>query len=161
MRKKNHRHKHHTGLLATAKNMAHNPVTLALVRGQIIADIERLRTAAGLQAFMGGSGEEAVYHIGRITYIVCHAAGIHGLGKSPEARILAGTANALADLAEQPDTLEQQRNTLIAGLAAIDRLMPHLSQSALAAGAIQLQEMINRTEGMGTADIRMALQIKT
>lgn len=159
MRKRNHRHKHRAGLLDEARHMAHNPVTLALIRGQIIADIERLRTASGLHAFMGGDGQEAVYHIGRITYMVCHAAGVHGLGNSPEARILAGTANALADLAEKPDTLDQQRNTLIAGLAAIDRLMPHLSQSALAAGAIRLQEMINRTEGMGTADIRRALGI--
>ena len=95
---------------------------------------------------------------GRLVYIVCHAAGVHGLGETPEARILAGTANALADLAESPASLEAQRGAVISGLAAIDRLMPELSTWALAAGALQLDQLLASTAGMGTADIRRALK---
>jgi hypothetical protein len=90
-------------------------------------------------------------------YVVCHAAGHHGLGETPEARILAGTANALAELAESPASLEAQRGAVISGLAAIDRLMPELSTWALAAGALQLDQLLASTAGMGTADIRRAL----
>ena len=95
---------------------------------------------------------------GRLVYVVCHAAGHHGLGDTPEARILAGTANALADLAESPESLERQRGAVISGLAAIDRLMPELSTWALAAGALQLDQLLASTAVMGTADVRRALK---
>ena len=95
---------------------------------------------------------------GRLVYVVCHAAGHHGLGDTPEARILAGTANALAELAESPASLEAQRGAVISGLAAIDRLMPELSTWALAAGALQLDQLLASTAGMGTADVRRALK---
>ena len=64
---------------------------------------------------------------------------------------------ALAELAESPASLEAQRGAVISGLAAIDRLMPELSTGALAAGALQLDQLLASTAGMGTADIRRAL----
>lgn len=75
---------------------------------------------------MGGDAARVSNMAGRLVFIVCHAAGHHGLGETPEARILAGTANALADIAESPAELDKQRGAVIAGLAAIDRLMPSL-----------------------------------
>ena len=134
-----------------------NPVTEAVIRSRIEADIQRLRTAVGLQAYMGGDSAMVANLAGRLVYIVCHAAGVHGLGETPEARILAGTANALADIAESPASLERQRGAVISGLAAIDRLMPALSTWALAAGALQLDQLLASTAGMGTADIKRAL----
>lgn len=134
-----------------------NPVTLALVRNQIAADVERLRTAAGLHTYTGNGGAEVTNLVGRLTYIVCWAAGHHGLHDTPEARILAGTANALAELAAQPHALEQQRATLIAGLAAIDRIMPQVSTTALAAGALELDELL-RMGDMCTHDVARALK---
>ena len=134
-----------------------NPVTEAVVRQRIEGDIQRLRTEAGLQTYMGGDAARIANMAGRLVYVVCHAAGHHGLGETPEARILAGTANALADLAESPASLERQRGAVISGLAAIDRLMPELSTWALAAGALQLDQLLASTQGMGTADIRRAL----
>ena len=41
---------------------------------------------------------------------------------------------------------------------AIDRLMPELSTWALAAGALQLDQLLASTAGMGTADVRRALK---
>ena len=94
---------------------------------------------------------------GRLVYIVCHAAGVHGLGDTPEARILAGTANALADIAGTPAELERQRGAVIAGLQAIDRLMPKLHTVSLAAGSMELDNLLHTANGMSTADVRRAL----
>ena len=134
-----------------------NPVTEAVIRVRIEEDIQRLRTDAGVQAFMGDDAARIASMAGRLVYIVCHAAGVRGLGETPEARILAGTANALADIAETPAELERQRGAVIAGLSAIDRLMPKLDTLSLAAGAMELDRLVNNTEGMGPKEVRQAL----
>jgi len=142
------------------RHEAYNPVTEAVVRRRIEGDIQRLRTEAGLQTYIGGGAARIANTAGRLVYVVCHAAGHHGLGETPEARILAGTANALAELAESPASLERQRGAIISGLAAIDRLMPELSTWALAAGALELDRLINTTQGMGPREVRQALGMK-
>ena len=134
-----------------------NPVTEAVIRCRIEAQVQRLRTDTGLQAYMGDDAARIANMAGRLVYIVCHAAGLHGLGDTPEARILAGTANALADIAETPTELERQRGAVIAGLQAIDRLMPKLHTFSLAAGSLELDNLLNTANGMGTADVRRAL----
>lgn len=134
-----------------------NPVTEAVIRSRIEADIQRLRTDTGLQAYMGDDASRVANMAGRLVFIVCHAAGMHGLGETPEARILAGTANALADIAGTPAELERQRGAVIAGLQAIDRLMPKLHTFSLAAGSLELDRLLNSANGMGTADVQRAL----
>ena len=134
-----------------------NPVTEAVIRSRIEADIQRLRTDTGLQAYIGEDAARVANMAGRLVYIVCHAAGVHGLGETPEARILAGTANALADIANTPEELDRQRGAVIAGLSAIDRLMPKLHTLSLAAGAMELDRLVNNTGGMGPKEVRQAL----
>ena len=134
-----------------------NPVTEAVIRVRIESDIQRLRTDAGLQVFMGDDAARIASMAGRLVYIVSFAAGLHNLGNTPEASILAGTANALADIAETPAELERQRGAVIAGISAIDRLMPKLHTLSLAAGAMELDRLINTTEGMGPKEVRQAL----
>ena len=134
-----------------------NPVTEAVIRSRIEEDIQRLRTAVGLQAYMGGDAARVANMAGRLVYIVCHAAGVHGLGETPEARILAGTANALADLAQDPKSIEAQRGAIVSGLAAIDRLMPSLHPLSMAAGALELDQLLAQAGSMGTNDVRAAL----
>lgn len=85
------------------------------------------------------------------------SAGLHNLGDTPEASILAGTANALADIANTPEELDRQRGAVIAGLSAIGRLMPRLHTLSLAAGAMELDRLVNNTEGMGPKEVRQAL----
>ena len=138
-----------------------NPVKEAVIRSRIEADIQRLRTDTGLQAYMGDDAARVANMAGRLVYIVCHAAGLHGLGETPEARILAGTANALADIAETPAELNHQRGAVIAGLQAIDRLMPKLHTFSLAAGSLELDNLLHSANGMGTADVRKALGMQT
>lgn len=134
-----------------------NPVTEAVIRVRIESDIQRLRTDAGLQVFMGDDAARIASMAGRLVYIVSFAAGLHNLGNTPEASILAGTANALADIANTPEELDRQRGAVIAGLSAIDRLMPKLHTLSLAAGAMELDRLVNNTEGMGSKEVRQAL----
>ena len=143
------------------RHEACTPVTEAVVRQRIEEDIQRLRTAVGLQAYIGEDAAMVANMAGRLVYIVCHAAGAHGLGETPEARILAGTANALADIAETPAELDRQRGAVIAGLQAIDRLMPKLHTFSLAAGSLELDNLLHSANGMGTADVRKALGMQT
>lgn len=134
-----------------------NPVTEAVIRVRIEADIQRLRTDAGLQVFMGDDAARIASMAGRLVYIVSFAAGLHNLGNTPEASILAGTANALADIANTPEELDRQRGAVIAGLSAIDRLMPKLHTLSLAAGSLDLDRLVNNTEGMGPKEVRQPL----
>lgn len=138
-----------------------NPVTEAVIRVRIEEDIQRLRTDAGLQVFMGDDAARIASMAGRLVYIVSFAAGLHNLGNTPEASILAGTANALADIANTPEELDRQRGAVIAGLGAIDRLMPKLHTLSLAAGSMELDNLLNSANGMGTADVRRALGMQT
>ena len=133
-----------------------NPVTEAVIRVRIESDIQRLRTDAGLQVFMGDDAARIASMAGRLVYIVSFAAGLHNLGNTPEASILAGTANALADIANTPEELDRQRGAVIAGLSAIDRLMPKLHTLSLASGAMELDRLVNNTEGMGPKEVRQA-----
>ena len=147
----------HQGAFDRKRHEVINPVTEAVIRSRIEEDIQRLRTAVGLQAYIGEDAAMVANMAGRLVYIVCHAAGVHGLGETPEARILAGTANALADIAETPAELERQRGAVIAGLQAIDRLMPKLHTFSLAAGSLELGDLLVQTGSMGTNDVRKAL----
>ncbi len=149
----------HQGAFERQRHRDINPVKEAVIRQSIEADIQRLRTDTGLQAYMGDDAARIASMAGRLVFITCHAAGMHGLGETPEARILAGTANALADIAGTPTPaqLERQRGAFIAGLQAIDRLMPRLHTLSLAAGALELDHLLATTAGMGTADVRRAL----
>lgn len=133
-----------------------SPVERAVLRARVWADVHSLRTAAGLQSFIGEAPERVVNLLGRLVYIACWASRHHGLDDTPEASILAGSANALAELAEQPGKLESYRPTLIACCGAIDRLMPSLSIDALIVGSLELDSLL-ATGHLGTHDVQRAL----
>ena len=48
------------------------------------------------------------------------------------------------------------RNAVIAVLQAIDRIMPKLHTFSLAAGSLELGNLLRTANGMGTADVRKA-----
>ena len=131
----------HQGAFARTRHEVINPVTEAVIRSRIEEDIQRLRTAVGLQAYIGEDAAMVANMAGRLVYIVCHAAGVHGLGETP------------ADL-------ERQRGAVIAGLQAIDRLMPKLHTFSLAAGSLELDNLLHTANGIGTADVRRALGVQ-
>jgi hypothetical protein len=138
-------------------DILHNRIAQALVRARIMDEVRSLRTRAGLHAYMGGDAAQVADSMGRLVFTVAHAAGLHGLGDTPEARILMGTANALADVAATPAALDHQRAAITSGLAAIERLLPQLHESSLAAGALELDNLLQRGH-MGTANVERALR---
>lgn len=77
------------------QNEVLNPVKEAVIRKQIDEQITSLRTDAGLQAYIGDDARRIASTAGRLVCIVLYAAQLHGLEETPEARILAGTANAV------------------------------------------------------------------
>lgn len=137
-------------------NLLRNPVAQALVRVRVMSEVQRLRTNAALHAYTGHSAANLTDQMGRLLFTVAHAAGLHGLGTTPEANVLRGCANALADVAATPACLEQQRAAILSGLGAIERLLPHLHEYSLAAGALELDLLLARGD-MGTASVERAL----
>lgn len=154
--KRGQRFTHH-GARATENDLAHNRIAQALVRARIMDEVLQLRTRAGIHAYMGNDAAQVADAMGRLVFTVAHATGLHGLGDTPEARILLGTANALGDVAATPAMLQQQRAAIVSGLAAIERLLPDLSESALAAGALELGRLLRRGD-VGTASVELALR---
>ena len=69
------RKRSHQDAWQRARHEACNPVTEAVVRQRIEGDIQRLRTEAGLQTYMGGDAARIANMAGRLVYVVCHAAG--------------------------------------------------------------------------------------
>lgn len=134
-----------------------NPVVEAVLRQNIEGDIDRLRTGAQLHAFIGEDAPALANLAGRLIYIMCHAARLHGIEDTPDARILVDTANALGDLALDSQSIDRQRGAIVSGLAAIDRLMPLVATLSLAAGALELDALLQSGAGLGTDDVQRAL----
>lgn len=140
-----------------ARHKSVNPVVEAVIRQNIEGDIERLRTGAQLHAFLGADAPALANLAGRLVYIMCHAARVHGLADTPDARALVETANALGDLAPDSQSIDLQRGAIISGLAAFDRLMPQVGTLSLAAGALELDALLESGAGLGTGDVQRAL----
>ena len=68
------------------------------------------------------------------------------------------TSGTLGDLAQDHASIEKQRATIISGLAAIDRLLPQLHTFSLAGGALELDRLLESGAGLGTDDVRRALE---
>lgn len=127
---------------------------------RIAKDVARLRTGAGLHAFMGADAAALCNLTGRLIYITAFAVGRQwGETDRPDARILLGAASALGDLMEHPGDLERHRGAIQSGLGAIDRLMPELSEWALAEGALRLEQLLQSSDGLTTGHVRAALQM--
>lgn len=137
-------------------DILHNRIAQALVRARIMDEVRQLRTRAGVHAYIGDDTTQLADAMGRLVFTVAHAAGLHNLGDTQEASILRGCANALADIAATPAALEQQRGAITSGLAAIERLLPELHEFSLAAGALELDRLL-QTGDMGTASVDAAL----
>lgn len=134
-----------------------HPVLAAVVRRNLAAELQRLQTDAGLQAHLGDNYAALANSAGRLGYITAYACGQIQLD-TPDVRILRGTCEALGDMVANPGCLEHQRPAIQSGLAAISRLLPQLPDRALAAGALELERLLALPEGMGTEDVRAALE---
>ena len=134
-----------------------HPVAKSCTSDFIQKEISSLRAAASFHAFFGDNAPAVVEQAGRLAYVVAYAAGLERIGHTPDARILEGAASALGDLSEHPGDLERVRASICNGLDAIDRIRPELHSYSLAAGAINLDTILQE-RGLMVSDVRRALQ---
>ena len=129
----------------------------AILKKEVLRTIEDMRTAMGLQAYLGQDANRIANTAGRLFFIIAHAAGAAGFGNSPEGGILAGASCALGDIVETPSMLESQRAAIISGMGAVDRLLPNLSAEQLADGAIAFERILRDAAELRTVDVQSAL----
>lgn len=144
-----------------AKYRGLHPVAVALVRKSIREDVTRLERSANLQAWASNHAANLVNLSGRLAYIVGHAANACQVDADhPDMRILRGMGEAIADLAQDFDAIEQHRPSILSGCAAIGRLLPFCNDWALGLAALELDQLLASSEGMGTSDLRRAMGVK-
>jgi len=130
------------------------------LRTAIHADVQSLRINAGIHTHIGAHKANTINLTGRLCFIVAAAATEAGFSPDhPDMRIIRGLASSLGDLAANHHAFGRHRASLQSGLAAVDRLLPACDDIALAFAAQQLEELLNSTSGMGTADVQAAMGI--
>lgn len=130
-----------------------NPIAQAVVRKQVMEALQRIKTGAELQAYAGGRVAEMVSDACMLLYSVAFACDFARIkADSPDARIMRGMANALADLAAHPNQIEIHRPSIQSGLAAIERVLPSLEPMAIGVGMVACKELI-AGPGIGAQDI--------
>lgn len=130
------------------------------LRATIRADVRGLQIDAGIHTWTGNDAANTLNLTGRLCFIVAAAACAAGFGEDhPDMRIVRGLAECLGDLAANHNTLERHRASLQSGLAAIDRLLPECDDIHLIYAAARLETLLASTAGMGTSDVRQAMQL--
>lgn len=134
-----------------------NPVAQAVVRKQVMTSLARIKNDSEMQAYAGGHVEQMVSDACMLLYSVAWAYRVARLETdAPEARILRGMANALADLAQHPKQLEIHRPSIQSGLAVIERVLPALEPLAIGVGMVECKNLI-AGNGISPADIHKLL----
>lgn len=132
----------------------------ASLRQQIRADVRGLQIDAGIHSFAGNDANRLIDRSGRLCMMTLGAAAIAGYhADHPDMRIVRGMAEALGDLRARPQDIERHRRSVQSGLAAIDRLLLECDDLALAYAASELDRLLQRPEGVGTADMQAILGV--
>lgn len=130
-------------------NPLRNPVAAAIIKRQILADLQSLQTDAMLHALIGANDAKLIDNAGRLAYITADAARACKLPEDgADMRIVAGMAHALADLAGGHGDRELHRLAVQSGLNACARLLGQCSPWAIGTGALKVDELINSPQGL-------------
>ena len=126
--KRNHREPTLQAILAdTAPRHRMSPVEKAVARQKWSS----ATLNAHLQALIGGDWQKVVEHVATLTYIIGSAADYDKLPDSTDLRIVHGAARTACDVVGAERLTDLQRGSLEAGLLAIERLYPQLSDHAM------------------------------
>lgn len=130
-----------------------------IVLDQISADVRRLQLDAAIHAWTGADAQRIADRGGRICYLVANAANRAGFtADHPDMRIVRGLANTLADLVAYPAGLERYRPSITAGIAALQRLLPHCSQLDMANAAVEMELLLD-AGGIYTSTVDAAIGV--
>jgi hypothetical protein len=142
-------------------NPLRNPVAAMLMKRQIVADLRSLQTDAQLHALIGANDSKLIDNAGRLAFITADAARACKLpDTSPDMRIVAGMAHALADLANHHGDRDLHRLAIQSGLLACERLLAQCSPWAIGTAALKVDELINSAAGLTLHDITQPKQNK-
>ena len=137
-------------------NLMGNPVASALIKTQILKDIQSIQTDAMLHALIGANDTKLVDNAGRVAYIAAESARLCRIDKGsnePDMRIIAGMANALYELATNTGDKAMHRLSITSGLHACQRLITQCIPWAIGLAALKVDEIIQKTQGLTVAHI--------
>ena len=130
-----------------------NPIASAMITQSFEQRMQRLQTAVALHTYTGNDARAICDLLGSASYIAMHGAAANGWSDTPDARILLGTANALAELGEKPEDLEIHRPTIMAGVQAVERLMSNIHPLDLALAQMYMEQSIVPRGGVTVEDL--------
>ena len=135
-------------------NRLDNPVTAAILKTQIKKDLQSMQTDAMLHALIGENDAKLIDNAARLAFIAAEASRRCRLpSDSPDMRIVAGMASALADLAGKHGDRELHRLSISSGLQACSRLLDQCSVWAIGTASLMVDELINSHHGLTLFDI--------
>lgn len=108
---------------------------------------------AHLQALMGDNYHKVVDAVATLTFIIGVAADIDRIPRdNPDLRMVEGAARTTLDVAVAESITPLQRGAMEAGLLAIERLKPRLTDHALMEASVQLTVLMRVKGGVYWGD---------
>jgi hypothetical protein len=146
--------------LARHRAAHHRQQIQAAMLAMVKTDLANLQTTAGIHAWTGDDGANLCNLGGRLCFVAAAAGGMAGISPDdPDMRIVRGMAEALADLSASLGAVEQHRGSIKAGLAAVARLLPRCANIHIVQAALNLDDLLQSTQGVGTEDVRLAMGV--
>lgn len=109
---------------------------------------------AHLQALAGEDWRTVIEHVASLTYIIGSAAEYDKLPETADLRIVHGAARTAVDAVSYESLTHMQRGALEAGLLAVERLHPKLSDHALRRASVMAQMLIQAKSGIHWCDFQ-------
>lgn len=126
-----------------------HPIGAAILKKKVEQQIRAMQTDAMLHILIGANDAALINEAGRLAYIAAEATRLSREPEdSPDMKIVAGMANALADLAARSGPPELHRLAIQSGLLAIERLLPRCNVWSIAKAHLQVEEILASAEGL-------------
>jgi hypothetical protein len=109
---------------------------------------------AHLQALIGGKWERVVEKVATLFFLVGYAADKDKLPDSPDLRILHGACRSTLDVTRLEELTDLQRGSLEAGLLAVERIKPLLSDDSLMQASVVLTVLREKHDGVYWSDFQ-------
>jgi len=103
---------------------------------------------AHLQALIGGKWERVVEKVATLFFLVGYAADKDKLPDSTDLRILHGACRSTLDVTRLEELTDLQRGSLEAGLLAVERIKPLLTERSLMQASTVLQALLKQNNGV-------------
>ena len=110
---------------------------------------------AHLQALAGENWATVVDRVATLFYIVGLAAFVENMEADTDLRILHGAARTTLDISMNHTITPLQRGSLEAGLLAIERIVPRLSDGSMMFASIELQKLLALGNGVHWRDFEV------